>query len=225
MKVKSFDFYLHLSFAVTSVLLLYMTLKGSETERMITSSLPVLSLLILYFRKNVKKKVLIVLSMLFMIISNVLLVKDNLFNVGMLSITLSHLALINVVMGYIKKINRKYAYFYFIAFLIFFLIMFYIVFGGFNEVKDYSVVILYGIVTSFLGGVAFANYLFKMSYNNFILFLGVFLGTASDSIYGIGILIQGAVYYNFFGILLYTLSSYFIYTGIFLIESESIKRR
>ncbi|OSY87765.1 hypothetical protein WH52_10075 [Tenacibaculum holothuriorum] len=225
MKIKSFDFLIHISFLITTIIFLFVMLNGNEVERMICSTLPMLCLLVFYFKKKIKVNLVVLISMLLTIVANVFFVDNNNFNIGMFFFTLVHLALIQVVFNYIKEVNRKNVYFYFMSFLIFFLIIFYIVFGGFTNEKYYYITLIYGIVTSFLGGVAFTNYLFKMNFKNFVLFAGIFLGIASDCIYGISLLIEESVYYNFFGVLIYTLSYYLIYNGIFLIETELTKKR
>ena len=145
----------------------------NETLVFSTISIPVL-LIALYFFASVKRNLLFLSILIFLLIENVwTLFYDSRFSVGIICSSIQKIALIILIFKLIKERNYMYLSIVSLAFLLIFLYLF----STTSETSyvDFKFLMLQNILTSVLGGIAVSSYMIDDNRKNSWLLISILL--------------------------------------------------
>ncbi|WP_299682636.1 lysoplasmalogenase family protein [uncultured Tenacibaculum sp.] len=201
-----------LSYALSSVLAIYMLIYHDQKYSFKT--LPAIMLVVVSFftQKKIDKRVLI--FFLCLIAGDTVIVNFENFKFGLYFHSLSFFILSYLSWSFFKKKTRKEFIKHFITFLILFLIIF---FFTINDKGDaYSSIFTYGISICLATSLLFTNYLKMMIPANYMLFLAIATRIVSDSILTIVLFNEYNIYYSVIAHVIYFVSNYLFYKGFSL---------
>jgi uncharacterized membrane protein YhhN len=137
-----------------------------------------------------------------------LLFKEQFFVFGLASFLLAHILYIKITVSFIKKLSFQKIALVSLPFVIFLFSFLYLLKDNLGEML--LPVIVYGIVISTFGTIAFLNYLQEKSTANLWLFLGAIIFMTSDGLIAINRFYEPKEYYQICIMLTYIIAQYLI---------------
>ncbi|MFY0629331.1 MAG: lysoplasmalogenase [Flavobacteriaceae bacterium] len=171
-------------FLLVSVADVYAILVENQVVEMIAKPLITTSLVIIYLLSVKKPNFWYVSALFFAFWGDVLLMfPDKFFVLGLASFLLAHVLYITISSKFLAKVSIPKIVSHSLPFLAILLVLLYIIYPNLGELL--IPVIIYGVVISVFGVVAFLVYTNEKSTENLWLFLGAIIFIVSDSVLAI----------------------------------------
>jgi len=196
-------------FLLVSVADIYAIVVGNQEIEMIAKPLITTSLVILYLLSVSKPNFWYVSALLFAFWGDVLLLfPDQFFVFGLASFLLAHVLLITVSSRFLQQVSKLRILVHSLPFVVILAVLLYLIYPNLEELL--IPVIIYGIVISVFGVVAFLVYTNDKSIANSWLFLGALIFILSDSILAINKFSQSSEFLGIAIMITYIIAQYLI---------------
>ncbi len=196
-------------FLLVSVADIYALVDGNQEIEMIAKPLITTSLVILYLLSVSKPNFWYVSALLFAFWGDVLLLfPDQFFVFGLASFLLAHVLLITVSSRFLQQVSKLRILVHSLPFVVILAVLLYLIYPNLEELL--IPVIIYGIVISVFGVVAFLVYTNDKSIANSWLFLGALIFILSDSILAINKFSQSSEFLGIAIMITYIIAQYLI---------------
>ncbi|MEN8856858.1 MAG: lysoplasmalogenase [Flavobacteriaceae bacterium] len=196
-------------FLLVSVADIYAIVDGNQEIEMIAKPLITTSLVILYLLSVSKPNFWYVSALLFAFWGDVLLLfPDQFFVFGLASFLLAHVLLITVSSRFLQQVSKLRILVHSLPFVVILAVLLYLIYPNLEELL--IPVIIYGIVISVFGVVAFLVYTNDKSIANSWLFLGALIFILSDSILAINKFSQSSEFLGIAIMITYIIAQYLI---------------
>jgi len=196
-------------FLLVSVADIYAIVDGNQEIEMIAKPLITTSLVILYLLSVSKPNFWYVSALLFAFLGDVLLLfPDQFFVFGLASFLLAHVLLITVSSRFLQQVSKLRILVHSLPFVVILAVLLYLIYPNLEELL--IPVIIYGIVISVFGVVAFLVYTNDKSIANSWLFLGALIFILSDSILAINKFSQSSEFLGIAIMITYIIAQYLI---------------
>jgi len=196
-------------FLLVSVADIYAIVVGNQEIEMIAKPLITTSLVILYLLSVSKPNFWYVSALLFAFWGDVLLLfPDQFFVFGLASFLLAHVLLITVSSRFLQQVSKLRILVHSLPFVVILAVLLYLIYPNLEELL--IPVIIYGIVISVFGVVAFLVYTNDKSIANSWLFLGSLIFILSDSILAINKFSQSSEFFGIAIMFTYIIAQYLI---------------
>ncbi len=196
-------------FLLVSVADIYAIVVGNQEIEMIAKPLITTSLVILYLLSVSKPNFWYVSALLFAFWGDVLLLfPDQFFVFGLASFLLAHVLLITVSSRFLQQVSKLRILVHSLPFVVILAVLLYLIYPNLEELL--IPVIIYGIVISVFGVVAFLVYTNDKSIANSWLFLGALIFILSDSILAINKFSQSSEFFGIAIMITYIIAQYLI---------------
>jgi len=196
-------------FLLVSVADIYAIVVGNQEIEMIAKPLITTSLVILYLLSVSKPNFWYVSALLFAFWGDVLLLfPDQFFVFGLASFLLAHVLLITVSSRFLQQVSKLRILVHSLPFVVILAVLLYLIYPNLEELL--IPVIIYGIVISVFGVVAFLVYTNDKSIANSWLFLGSLIFILSDSILAINKFSQSSEFFGIAIMITYIIAQYLI---------------
>ena len=196
-------------FLLVSVADIYAIVVGNQEIEMIAKPLITTSLVILYLLSVSKPNFWYVSALLFAFWGDVLLLfPDQFFVFGLASFLLAHVLLITVSSRFLQQVSKLRIIVHSLPFVVILAVLLYLIYPNLEELL--IPVIIYGIVISVFGVVAFLVYTNDKSIANSWLFLGSLIFILSDSILAINKFSQSSEFFGIAIMITYIIAQYLI---------------
>jgi len=196
-------------FLLVSVADIYAIVVGNQEIEMIAKPLITTSLVILYLLSVSKPNFWYVSALLFEFWGDVLLLfPDQFFVFGLASFLLAHVLLITVSSRFLQQVSKLRILVHSLPFVVILAVLLYLIYPNLEELL--IPVIIYGIVISVFGVVAFLVYTNDKSIANSWLFLGSLIFILSDSILAINKFSQSSEFFGIAIMITYIIAQYLI---------------
>jgi len=196
-------------FLLVSVADIYALVDGNQEIEMIAKPLITTSLVILYLLSVSKPNFWYVSALLFAFWGDVLLLfPDQFFVFGLASFLLAHVLLITVSSRFLQQVSKLRILVHSLPFVVILAVLLYLIYPNLEELL--IPVIIYGIVISVFGVVAFLVYTNDKSIANSWLFLGSLIFILSDSILAINKFSQSSEFFGIAIMITYIIAQYLI---------------
>ncbi len=202
---------------ITTASILFLTIASlhvfgilfSENLAFISKPFLMTTLLVVYLVSVKKPDFWFISALFFSFWGDVLLLfKNQFFIFGLASFLLAHVFYIKITIGFLKKTSYKKIALVASPFLVFLFSLLYLLKDNLGEMR--IPVIIYGIVITIFGVVAFLNYVQVKSTANLWLFLGTLIFITSDSLIAINKFYAPNEMYQFLIMVTYILAQYLI---------------
>ena len=196
-------------FLLVSVADIYAIVDGNQEIEMIAKPLITTSLVILYLLSVSKPNFWYVSALLFAFWGDVLLLfPDQFFVFGLASFLLAHVLLVTVSSRFLQQVSKLRILVHSLPFVVILAVLLYLIYPNLEELL--IPVIIYGIVISVFGVVAFLVYTNDKSIANSWLFLGALIFILSDSILAINKFSQSSEFLGIAIMITYIIAQYLI---------------
>tara|TARA_R110002072_G_scaffold20671_3_gene74619 strand:+ start:5464 stop:6117 length:654 start_codon:yes stop_codon:yes gene_type:complete len=196
-------------FLLVSIADIYAIVVGNQEIEMIAKPLITTSLVILYLLSVSKPNFWYVSALLFAFWGDVLLLfPDQFFVFGLASFLLAHVLLITVSSRFLQQVSKLRILVHSLPFVVILAVLLYLIYPNLEELL--IPVIIYGIVISVFGVVAFLVYTNDKSIANSWLFLGSLIFILSDSILAINKFSQPSEFFGIAIMVTYIIAQYLI---------------